>query len=138
MNGLSERLRASGATTAGPYGYTLTVWGSGMVCSEQLGAPRLAEVLLFIVGAVVGFVLLEAVAYGSLRPRAAHSEAEVMAIWGSAHLPAAGGAILLVWLLTEALSTWPAWLLAGLLATTTYLLLNAVQAVLVSRANGGA
>ena len=135
MSELSSRLRTSGASSAGPYGYTLTIWGSGMVCSDRLGTPDLGAILLFVAGAVAGFVLVEAAAYGSFRPQPARPQAEVMAIWGSAHLPAAGGAILLVWLLDEIVESTVAWLAAGALATVTYLLLNAVQALLVARAS---
>ncbi len=134
MTELSSRLRTSGSASAGPYGYTLTIWGSGMVCSGRLGNPGLGAILLFVAGAVAGFVVVEAAAYGSLRPQPARSQAEVMAIWGSAHLPAAGGAILLVWLLDQVVESTVAWLAAGALATATYLILNAVQGLLVARA----
>jgi hypothetical protein len=44
--------------TALPYGYTLTVWASGMVLTHERGPPSVAEVFLFMAGAIVGFGLL--------------------------------------------------------------------------------
>lgn len=133
MREMRERLRSSGASTAGPYGYTLTIWGSGMVCSKELGSPGVLEILLFLAGAVAAFVLVEAIAYGDLRPRTASAPRDVMAIWGSAHLPAAAGAVLLVWLSDQIVTGTLAWPIAGGVATATFLLLNAAQNLAAAR-----
>ena len=130
---LRARLRSSGAASAGPYGYTLAIWGSTTLCARELGSPGLLQVLLFIAGAVAAFFVVEAVAYGGLRPQPAQPAKETMAIWGSAHLPAAGGAVGLVWLVDQYLDLGVTWLLAGALATAAYLLLNALQNLLASR-----
>ena len=44
-----------------PYGYTLTVWTSGMMLTRERGVPTVGEVFLFMAGAVVAFVLLGSV-----------------------------------------------------------------------------
>jgi hypothetical protein len=44
-----------------PYGYTVTLGASALLSVARLGAPSEIDVLLFVVGAVSGFVLLAAI-----------------------------------------------------------------------------
>jgi hypothetical protein len=44
-----------------PYGYTVTVWTSGMMLVRHRGLPTTGQVFLFMLGAVVAFALLGAV-----------------------------------------------------------------------------
>jgi len=128
-----KNLRSSVAASAAPYGYTLTVWSSGAVAIDQLGKPHLAQILLFMAGAVLAFVLVEVVAYGSLRVRLVSGDAPAIAVWGNAHWVSAGVAILAVWGVDHALSRTPGWAASGFLATGLYLLLNAAQVTAASR-----
>ena len=59
--GSPEERRAAGGTlraalatvvaaSAVPYGYTLTIWGSGAVLLRSLGAPTAAEAFIFAAG----------------------------------------------------------------------------------------
>jgi hypothetical protein len=41
-----------------PYGYTVTLGSAALLAVTRLGTPTELEVLLFVVGAVLGFVLL--------------------------------------------------------------------------------
>lgn len=41
-----------------PYGYTLTIWASGAVLEHAHGTPDVAEIFLFMLGAVAGFILV--------------------------------------------------------------------------------
>jgi hypothetical protein len=41
-----------------PYGYTITVWTSGMMLTREQGLPSVGQVFLFVVGAGAGFALL--------------------------------------------------------------------------------
>jgi hypothetical protein len=41
-----------------PYGYTVTVWTSGMMLTHQRGNPTVAEIFLFMAGAVAAFAML--------------------------------------------------------------------------------
>lgn len=41
-----------------PYGYTVTLGAAALLAVARLGAPSEVEVLCFVVGAVLGFVLL--------------------------------------------------------------------------------
>ena len=47
LSALATVLRGS----ALPYGYTITVWTSGMMLTHERGLPSVGEVFLFIVGA---------------------------------------------------------------------------------------
>lgn len=44
-----------------PYGYTVTLGAAALLSVARLGAPSEAEVLFFVVGAVLGFVFLAAI-----------------------------------------------------------------------------
>jgi hypothetical protein len=124
---LQASLRTSIAVSTAPYGYTLTVWGSGAAAITQLGNPTLPDVLLFMAGAVVSFLTLEALAYGSVALRVISGPPPTVTVWGSAHWLSAGIAILAVWGIDHLVHGLAGWALAGLLATALYLLLNALQ-----------
>ena len=53
LSALATVLRGS----ALPYGYTITVWTSGMMLTHERGLPSVVEVFLFMVGAFAGFAL---------------------------------------------------------------------------------
>ena len=44
-----------------PYGYTVTLGAAALLAVARLGAPSEVEALCFVVGAVLGFVLLAAI-----------------------------------------------------------------------------
>lgn len=131
-----HHLRTSGSGSAGPYGYSLTVWGTGTVGIDELGKPGVVQVLLLVAGAVAAFVLVEAAAYGTLRPHRGERPEPPRALWGNAHWLAAGGAIALAWVVDRVLGTGVAWPLAGFAATAAFLLLQPVEALLAERAEG--
>ena len=54
LSALATVLRGS----AVPYGYTVTVWTSGMMLTRERGLPSVGDIFLFMVGAVAGFGLL--------------------------------------------------------------------------------
>ena len=129
-----DQLRSSVAASAAPYGYTLTVWGTGAVSVEELGAPGLGGALLFLSGAVLAFVITEAAAYGSLRVTPMRGETPTVSILGNAHWAAAGVPILAAWALDKLIAGLAAWPVVGFVATTGYLTLNALQTALASQA----
>ena len=57
-------LKTAVAASAAPYGYTLTIWTSGAVTTHARGIPTAWEALIFLAGAVLGFGLSAAIAYG--------------------------------------------------------------------------
>ncbi len=124
------------AASAAPYGYTLTIWGSGAVAMHRLGKPGVGEALLLMGGAVLGFLLMEALAHGSLRARVSPRQPSQTTGWANAHLLSGGGGIVLVWALLQAADARVGWALAGFVATASYLLLNAIQSTVATRAGG--
>ena len=116
-------LRRVTVAAAFPYGFTLAIWGSSTVAANALGRPTTAEVLLFIAGAVVGFVGLEVIAHRGWRANRADPFAP--AIWVHAHVLSAGGAVLAVAGIAELPLGVVRWSLAGLTAAATYLLITA-------------
>jgi hypothetical protein len=131
---LRSHLRSAVAASAGPYGYTLTIFATGSVASYVIGRPHVFELLLFIAGAVAAFLLVEAVAFGSPRAHLKPGEAGPVEAWGQAHLVSAGLAIFLSWAALQAVSSNVGWAVAGFVSTATYLMLNAVQSLLAAAA----
>ena len=41
-----------------PYGYTVSLWSAGALTVHRLGAPSVWDILLFVIGAVMAFVVL--------------------------------------------------------------------------------
>lgn len=46
-----------------PYGYTLTVWSAGMLATARYRQVRVGYILLFVLGAVAGYLLFDLVAF---------------------------------------------------------------------------
>jgi hypothetical protein len=128
-----QNLRASVAASAAPYGYTLTVWSSGMVALTRLGHPALGDVLLFVAGSVSGFLAIEVGAYGSLQVRLTRPPPPLIAVFGNAHIISAGVSVVAVWAIDHALSGHAGWVCSGFAATVCYLLLNAAQTTFATR-----
>ena len=125
-----ESLRGLARASAGPYGYTLTLWSSGAVAIERLGHPRLVGVLLLALGGVAGFVAIEILASGIAGETPAQ-QSEVL--WVNAHLLANGGAVIAVWAATGIVTGRLGWLATGFLATSVYLSVGAAQATAAAK-----
>ena len=115
------------ATSAAPYGYTLTIWTSGAVVTHARGIPTALDALLFLAGAVAGFAAVGAAAHGSATQVLRPPPKATVRLWGGFHLPsvglAIGGAALIAAIVQDAL----AWPLVGFVATCLYLLVIAAQ-----------
>src|SRR5919107_2988627 len=61
-----RNLRAAVAFSAGPYGYTLTLWSTGAVLTGTHGIPTPLSAVTFVVGAVLAFTTVGVSAFGSL------------------------------------------------------------------------
>jgi hypothetical protein len=115
MSALATVLRAS----AVPYGYTVTVWTSGMMLTRERGLPSVGEVFLFMVGAVAGFALLGLIARLNAGLPFEPSEGALRRT-GMIQFLAVGGALgcaALVALIRNGI----AWPLGAFVATATYL-----------------
>ena len=100
---------------------------------DLLGKPHIAAALLYVAGAVGGFLAIEAVAFGSSRFRLSPGPSQPIAAWGNAHLLSAGGSVTAVWAIDNVLKgDLGGWPVAGFLATVLYLTLSAVQVTLAA------
>ena len=61
----SDLLSVVGAA-ATAYGYTLTIWSTGMILSHTYGPPNPPEVPFFFVGAVAVFAVVGTLAFGGM------------------------------------------------------------------------
>ena len=130
---MRKQLRSTVASAAGPYGYTISLGGSTAMAVGRLGTPHLGDSLLLMLGAVLGFALLEFIAQGSMHPEGAAPD-RPLTILGNLHVPSAGGALLAVWGLLHVLHGAAGWAATGFAATTIYFVVTALQRVLSSRA----
>ena len=122
---LAAVLRAS----ALPYGYTVTVWTSGMMLTRERGEPSVGDVFLFMGGAVTAFLVLAVIARlaegSQLEP--AH---DTLRRTGMLHFVAVGaalGAATLVALIKSGV----AWPLGAFTATATYLSLASAELIVI-------
>lgn len=128
-----SHLRATTSASAVPYGYTITIWSSGTVSVDVLGLPHLGQILLFMAGAVLGFVAVSSAAYGTIGVVTREAVPARLPVWAFAHWIAAGVAIVAVWAADHAINGAAAWPVAGFLATSVYFVLNAAQTTLATR-----
>ncbi|HVS99841.1 MAG TPA: hypothetical protein VHE08_04930 [Solirubrobacterales bacterium] len=127
-------LRSAVVDSAAPYGYALTIFATGSVADSIIGKPHIFEVLLYLGGAVIGFLAVELAAYGRLQVRLRKPAPPSEEIWGHAHIISAGVAVVACWAILRVISTDVGWLIVGCVATVLYLVLVAVQSTLASRA----
>jgi hypothetical protein len=130
--GVRAQLGATVASAAVPYGYTITLGGSIAIAVGELGRPHLFGALMLMLGAVAGFVALEAIAQGNLRPQATRSD-RPLSIWGNAHVLSAGLALVAVSGVDDVASGGLGWALTGFLATTIYFVVTTCQRMIAAR-----
>src|ERR687886_992907 len=87
-----KNLRAIVGSAATPYGYTLSVWAAGAALISVHGIPKTLAALSFVVGAVLGFAFVGALAYGGI-PGELDQERGHALLWGSLHFVSVGLAI---------------------------------------------
>jgi hypothetical protein len=121
-------LRTTVATSALPYGYTLTVWTTGAILSHARGIPDTGEALLLLVGAVAAYALVGGIAFGGLSEQLAPPQARA-AVWGALHLISVGAAIVAATAVAHTVQGTVAWPLDGFVVTAVYLLVSALQLV---------
>lgn len=49
-----------------PYGYTLSIWSAGILAVLKYGAPKRWDPILFVVGAVIGFMMFNIPTYWAI------------------------------------------------------------------------
>jgi hypothetical protein len=122
-----NHLQTAVATSAAPYGYTLTIWTSGAVTTHSRGIPTAWEALIFLAGAVLGFAVTAALAYGRPSEILAPREHGSVRLWGGFHLVSVGLAIGAAALVTALVKNPIDWLIVGFIATLVYLVVIAAQ-----------
>jgi len=92
-----ERLERNLLSEAEAYGYTLSVWGSGALLIHVYHVPSAPAVLLFVLGGLLAFATMAAVAFS--RPfRRVEADADDTLIAASIiHVVATLGNLLLAW-----------------------------------------
>jgi hypothetical protein len=121
------RLKTAVATSAAPYGYTLTIWTSGAVTTHARGIPAAWEALLFLAGAVLGFGVTAALAYGRPSEILASHEHGAVRLWGGFHLVSVGLAIGATAMVAAVIKSPTAWMIVGFGSTLVYLVVIAAQ-----------
>jgi hypothetical protein len=133
--GLGSAVGTLVASSAAPYGYTISVWSSGAVLIHFRGTPNVGDVVGFAAGAVAGFTLIGLVVHWMLRTtEEAHSPTERV-LTGILHWFAIGAALGAVALIAQ-IPSWVAWPLAMFAATTVYLVGASLQLAAVSGRSG--
>lgn len=126
--GYRQHLRAVVATSAAPYGYTLTLWTAGAITTHaERTFPSTGDALLLLTGAVLGFGIIGTFAFGGINGVLSPRGRGDIRIWGGIHLPSVGASIALVAALTHLVHGSALWPLVGFTATVTYLLIIAGQ-----------
>lgn len=128
QRGFRGLLRNTVVSSAAPYGYTLTVWTTGVAVTRIDGrAPTTVDALLMAVGAVLAFTVVGSVALGGPGSVLEPGPAERVRLWGAAHLVPLFANLGICSLLLRAVHGHVAWPLAGFTATAVYLLTMATQ-----------
>lgn len=118
-------------SSAIPYGYTLTIWATGSVVEHRHGSPGVGDVLLFVLGAVAGFMVV-ALGVRSRRSEPLNDAPRDFTRTGVIQIVAVGVAVGAA-ALTSEISSGVVWPLGAFLATLLYLLLAALELVLVRK-----
>jgi hypothetical protein len=128
-------LESAVSGSAAPYGYTLTVWTTGAIVIHARGLPTTVDAVLFVAGAIGGFVVSGLVAFGGVRSRLTLRPNRA-ALWSAFHVGSVGVAVLAAGVVGHLLVHTAAWPLSGFVATVLYLCLYALQIVLAGGTGG--
>lgn len=121
-----RNLRTVVGASDAPYGYTVTTWTSGALLIHAQGLPDILQVMLFIIGAVVGYALVSVIAFGGLGSRL-KEQPRNSALWGNLHFFSIGFAIGASCLSSHLIQDILAWPTTGFLATVVYLLVLGLE-----------
>jgi hypothetical protein len=107
-----------------PYGFAVTIWGSGTILTRSRGAPHVGDVFLGAAGVMAAYGLLQAFGRRADRPAGAElGSADQPLLGGMLHVLAVGASLGAAALLAQ-ISSWLAWPLAFFGATIAYLLVS--------------
>ena len=115
-------LRNVVGSSASAYGYTLTIWSTGMVLSHAYGPPTPPLVFSFFLGAVLAFAAVGIGAFGGVSVEFGVEPSHVQ-LWGSFRFLSVGVAVGVAWLASAYAPSLPGWPLGGFVATASYLVM---------------
>ncbi|EIE97843.1 hypothetical protein [Saccharomonospora glauca] len=130
----TKEIRTSLRNNSGAFGYSVMITCALAMLSAQHSSPNPLQIMLFALGAVLSFLVVEAVATNVFRRSLGGEEqTKVIALGSSIAVLSVGLALGA----TAAVGAWlpatVAWLVGSFVASTVYLLLNAVEMVLARR-----
>ncbi len=102
-----------------PFGYTLTIWSSGMIASSRFGSPTFVQVLLFVAGAIAAYLVCDWASYRFRRPVTDMR----MSLPGTINVVAVIAAVAVAFVSRLMPSPEIGYPVAGFVATLTYILL---------------
>ncbi|NED99190.1 hypothetical protein [Phytoactinopolyspora halotolerans] len=130
----TSELRLSLRINAGAYGYSVMITSTLAMVSAIHAQPEPEQVLLFIVGAVGSFAVIEtAITRGFKRKPSDQESAEVVALGSSLSLVSIASAVGVTWLAAAALPEGAAWILCPFAASLTYIGLLGVEMSMARR-----
>jgi hypothetical protein len=132
--GYERGLRTSVRTNGGAYGYSVMITASFGVLSATAKSPSVGQIFLFVLGAVLAFLLVEASVSRGFRVRLRGEPSEVVALGSAFAFVSVGGGVGIATLAGELLSPDLAWPLGSLLATAAYLVLVGIELAFAERA----
>lgn len=94
----SRRLRENVKSESEAYGYTLSVWGSGALLFQSFDLMP-TDILFLVLGGVMGFSFLAAMAFKNILSRVSSSPDTDMVIGSMIHLLASLGTVFLSYLM---------------------------------------
>jgi hypothetical protein len=127
---------ATVAAGAVPYGYTIAIWSSGAVLMHAHGTPNVGDVLAFVAGGLIGYLMACAVARPDATGAAMPGTQGDRALAGAMNWLATGAAVGAAALLAE-IHGWEAWALGSAAATVVYLVGAGLQLTVVMRVRAG-
>lgn len=129
----TQSLRASVGVNASAYGYSVMITVSFAMLAAALGSPDRLDGFLFVFGAASSFASMEFIATRGFHKRI-RGERPSVVVFGSAMSFASIGLGVAVAVLVSLWHAQLAWPLGSYLASTTYLLVAAVELLLGRRA----
>ena len=109
-------------SSASAYGYTLTIWSTGMVLSYAYGPPSPPLVFSFFLGAVLAFAMVGILAFGGVTVEFG-VEASHIQLWGSFRFLSVGVAVGAAWMASAYAPSFSGWPLGGFVATASFLVM---------------
>jgi hypothetical protein len=130
----TSELRLTLRNNSGAFSYSVMITCTLAMVSAVQAPPEPGQILLFLVGAVVSFAVIETLATRGFTRGLTDEEApDVVALGASISLVSIALAVAAAWLVAAVLPETLSWPAAALVASTTYLLLSGAEMVLARR-----